>query len=132
MGFPSTEVLTIVFEDFAQDGDALEPIAWVAPRAGRITAAALGAEAAVAAADTNYNTFAIMNGTTSMASLANGPVSGGVSIAAGAFTGTFTLSATIASRAFDAGDVLTLESTKTGSGLAVAGPVLKLTVEYTD
>lgn len=132
MGFPSTEVLTFSIEDLAADSDALEPVLWVAPRAGRITAAAMSASAAVAAADTNYNTFAIMNGSTSMATLANGPVSGGVSIAAGAFSAAFTLSATIASRAFSAGDVLTLEPTKTGNGLAVADPSFKLTVEYTD
>lgn len=132
MGFPSTEILTIAFEDFPADGDALEPIAWVAKRAGRVTAAALGAEAAVAAADTNYNTFSLKNGSTEIASLANGPASTGVAIPIGAATGTMTLTTTVANRAFSEGDVITLESTKTGNGLAVAGPILKLTVEYTD
>ncbi len=132
MSFGRTRDLHIsqFMHDWAIDEDSKPKKFWRAPAACTVTSARISSSAAVAAADTNYNTFALNNGATEVASLANGPASGGVAIAIEPAGGAMTLSATLASRRLAAGDRLSLQSTKTGNGLAVADMGVEITVEF--
>lgn len=116
--------------DWATDEDSKPKMFWKAPAACTVTSIRLAASTAVAAADTNYNTFAVNNGATEVASLANGPVSGGSAIAIVPGGTAMTLSSTLANRVLAKGAELELESTKTGTGQAVADLHVELTVEY--
>ncbi len=118
---------TIHLGAIAIDSDALLYALWKLETAIKITAIRLGVNTACAAADTNYNTFEVKNGATTVASVANGPAATGSSFTAGAFTD-MTLVAAAAEVA--AGATLTLDITKTGNGLALAGAILQ--IEYYD
>ena len=123
-----TKVKTIFLGAIAADSNALTYALWTVENAIKITAIKLGVNTTNTKADTNYNTVAVLNGSTTVASIANGPNSAaGTTIAAGAF-GTMTLVAAAAEVAKD--DVLTMTVTKTGNGLAYAGAVLQ--IEYED
>ena len=111
----------------AIDSDAIKYPLWTLTHAIKITAVKLGVTVACAAADTNYNTFTLTDITDTIASIANGPVSGGTTFAAGV-PQAMTLVAAQAIRA--AADVLQFEVTKTGNGLALAGAYIQ--IDYYD
>jgi len=111
----------------AIDSDAIKYPLWTLTHAIKITAVKLGVTVACAAADTNYNTFTLTDITDTIASIANGPVSGGTTFAAGV-PQAMTLVAAQAVRA--AADVLQFEVTKTGNGLALAGAYIQ--IDYYD
>lgn len=119
---------TIFLGAIAIDSDAFTYALWVVPNAIKINAIKLGVNTTNTKADTHYNTVAVKNASTTVASIANGPNSAaGTTIAAGAF-GTMALVAAAAEVAADA--VLTMTVTKTGNGLAYAGAVLQ--IDYYD
>lgn len=128
MGQECVRVITQHLGDLAVDQDSLEPIVWVADCPCRVTAVALSADAAVNAADTNYTTWVLTNGSTTIATIADGPVLTGSSLAAGAFTAA-TVTTTVADREVAKDDVLTFQATDTGDGLAIPGATLKITIE---
>lgn len=115
--------------DLAIDSDAIVYALWTVPHAIKISAIRLGVKTAVTAANTNYNTLSIKNGSVTVATLANGPVSGGTSIVAGAF-GSFTVVTAAGAAEVAAASVLTLATVKTGNGLAMAG--CNIQIEYYD
>lgn len=118
-------------EDIAADSDALAHqlkynetgYAFV------VKAARINGEAAVAAADTNYNTYQIKNGSTVVASLANGPAASGTAIPIGSSAGAAFALGT-GSLVVGPGEFLWLDITKTGSGLAVPGARIQIDIEY--
>ena len=111
----------------AIDSDAIKYPLWTLTHAIKITAVKLGVTVACTAADTNYNTFALTDITNNIATIANGPVSGGTTFAAGV-PQAMTLVAAQAVRA--AADVLQFEVVKTGNGLALAGAYIQ--IDYYD
>lgn len=113
--------------DVAIDSDAIKYALWKLPNAIKITAVRVASTVACAAADTNYNTFALTDITDTIGSDANGPVSGGTTWAAGVFQD-MTLVAAQVVRAAD--DTLQFEVTKTGSGLALDGVLIQ--IDYVD
>ena len=131
MGQKSSFYKMIRIGDMAADEDSKNIHLFIADFDGVLTSAKLAADASTADRDTNYNTYALINagsagtGSTSMATLANGPDSGGVTISA-TVGGAMTLSSTLANRAFSAGDHIKLTSTKSGSGQAVPGAAIIL------
>ena len=128
MGEYKKQTKTLPVGAIAADSDATLWALWTIPNAIKIAAVRLGVNATNTKADTNYNTVELKNGDTTVASIANGPNSAaGTTIAAGAF-GTMALVAAAAECA--AGDVLTLDVTKTGNGLAYAGVVIE--IDYYD
>lgn len=115
--------------DIAADSNALLYALWRVPSAIKIVAARLGVKTLVTKADTNYNTVDLKNGSVVIASIANGPVSGGTTFAAGAFADMAIVPVTPAlETSVAAGGVLTLKVTKTGNGLAFPGAVVQ--IEY--
>lgn len=118
---------TFPIGDIAADSNALLYALWAVPAAIKIVAARLGVKTLVTKADTNYNTVDLKNGSVVIASIANGPVSGGTTIAAGAFADITVVPITQAQEtSVAAGDVLTLKVTKTGNGLAFLGAILEV------
>jgi hypothetical protein len=116
--------------DLAADSDAIIYPFWTVPHAIKITAARLGVKTAVTKADTNYNTVTLKGGATSIAAIANGPNSAaGTSIAAGAF-GTMTVVTAAGANEVAAATVMTLNTVKTGSGLAMVG--VRVQIDYYD
>ena len=113
--------------DIAADSDALLTPLWKAPNAIKIASVKFAADTDAAAADTNYNTLAVKNGSNAIASLANGPASGGTGLSKGVFAAV-TPTAGYAEVAADA--TLTLAVTKTGTGAAISGLVIQ--VDYYD
>jgi len=119
------KVKTIRIGDIAQDSDAIKYPLWKLKRRIKISAVLLGANVACAAADTNYNTFALTDVTNTIASVANGPVSGGTSFVAGSM---HAMTVVAAHQEKAAGTQLQLEVTKTGNGLALTGAQIQ--IEY--
>jgi len=109
--------------DIAIDSDAIKYPLWKLARAIKISAVYLGADTACTAADTNYNTFKLTDITNTIASIANGPVAGGTTFAAGV-PQAMTMVAAQAIRA--AADQLQFEVTKTGNGLALSGAYVQI------
>lgn len=118
MGENASKTHTMFIGDLDADEDAKEKIVWMPDHAGTITAAYVGAKQTVAKHGTDYETLALKNGSTTMASVANNTA--GTAFTAGALT-ELTLSTTNASRDYAAGDTITLEPTKGGSGSAIGG-----------
>ena len=118
----ATYTENIFVGDIAADSSALLYALWKAPNAVRIVAIRLGTKASVAAADTNYNTFSVKDGSVVLATLANGPAAGGISFVLGTFVA-MTLGAVLD---VASGDTLSLAIAKTGTGLAVTGMVVQL------
>ena len=109
--------------DTVADSSALLFPLMVVPAKIKITAFRVGASAAITAADTNYNTINLKNGSNIVSGIATGPVAGGISIAAGAFaSGTLVAAYT----EFAAADVMTLAIAKTGTGMAYTGLVIQI------
>ena len=127
MGMSSRTQFSQYLYDWAIDEDSKPKFLFIADRGGRIVSAKLHSSATVSAADTNYNTFTIQKGSTALATLANGPASTGVDVTAAG--GAFTVGST---DNFDAGDVISLKSAKTGNGLAVADCAVSIVIEYDD
>jgi tRNA U34 5-carboxymethylaminomethyl modifying enzyme MnmG/GidA len=121
----SSELKTKVFRlgAVAIDSDAIKYPLWKLNRAIKISAVYLGVDTACAAADTNYNTFKLTDITNDIATIANGPVSGGTTFAAGV-PQAMTVVAAQAIRAAD--DQLQFEVVKTGNGLALAGAYIQI------
>jgi hypothetical protein len=119
--------------DMAIDSDAIVNALWKIP--AQMTAGVtikrilMMVDTAVTAADTNYNTYAITDGTNTIASVANGPAATGQSFTAGAFV-ELTLVADYVDQA--AGNTLKLTSTKTGNGLAMSGMNIQIDYEVND
>jgi hypothetical protein len=112
--------------DVAQDSDAIKTPLWTLETDIKIVAARLGADTDCSKTDTNYNTFALTDGSDDIATIANGPdSSAGTSFTAGKLHD-MTLVAAQAEK--DEDDQLQFEVTKTGSGLALSGAVLE--IEY--
>lgn len=118
---------TIHLGAIVADSDALLYALWKVENAIKISAIRLGVNTACAAADTNYNTLEVKNGSTAVASIANGPAATGTSFTAGAFSD---MALVAAAAEVAAGATLTLDITKTGNGLALAGAILQ--IEYYD
>jgi len=127
----SSETKTKVFRlgAVAIDSDAIKYPLWLLQRAIKITSVYLGVDTACAAADTNYNTFKLTDITNDIATIANGPVSGGTTFAAGV-PQAMTLVAAQAIRA--AADQLQFEVVKTGNGLALAGAYIQINYKEYD
>lgn len=118
---------SIYIGDVAIDSDGLEHILYRFPRAVHIDSIYIGVDTACTKADTNYNTFNFKNGTTTIAAIANGPnSSAGTTFAAG----TPVICSTMTGGDVAAGDVLTLEPTKTGNGLALSGVSVMIVGRY--
>ena len=115
--------------DLAIDSNAIVYALWTVPHAIKIAAVRLGVKTAVTAADTNYNTCSLKNGSVTVATFANGPAATGVSVAAGAF-GSFTVVTAAGANEVAAASVLTLATVKNGNGLAMAG--VNLQIDYYD
>lgn len=116
--------------DLAADADALKFKIAQAPSgfAFKVVAARASAKTAVTAADTDYNTLNLKNGSIVCASLANGPASGGVSVPIGtSASGAFTLGSSVV---VSSGESLVLVPVKTGTGLAIEGLQIEVDVEY--
>jgi hypothetical protein len=95
----------------------------------RVLRIAMTSKAAVTARNTNYNTWKFLSGSTTVGLLRNGPASDGVSFAKGVMAAVTLVSknTTLANNA-----VLTLESTKSGTGLAVTGCTISVEFEDVD
>ncbi len=114
----------------AADSDLLIWPLWKPANKVKISAIRLGTNTTMTKADTNYNTFTIKNGTVAVAAMANGPnSSAGTTIAAGAY-GDFVVATAAGANELAAGDVLTLTSVKTGTGLAVVAASIQ--IDYYD
>ena len=125
----SLQSKTIFIGAVAIDSDALLYALWKVDHAIKITAVRFGVNATCTAADTNYNTFQVKNGSVVVATLANGPVASGTTITLGLFSDAVVATAAGANE-IAAGSSLSLKSTKTGNGLALAGAVIQ--IEYYD
>lgn len=101
--------------DLAIDEDGKKFPVWRAPYACRVTGAYLIPGSTVAKADTNYNTYALVKGSTTIASIANGPNSS----AGTSFTAGTAQALTVTETDLAAGDLVYLTSTKAGNGLAM-------------
>jgi hypothetical protein len=130
------ETLHIVWgpQDIAIDEDANAYAIATVPtgHTWEVVSATIAAEAAVAAVDTNYNTFSLQNNATTGAaivSFANGPAATGSDFAqAPTSMGT----PVAAQKELAAGSVLYFEATKTGNGLAVPGITMHITIRVID
>ena len=107
------------------DASGLNPAIWKPGIPITITRVLLGVSATVTAANTNYQTLSLTDGTNTIATMANGPAATGVTIAAGAF-GMWTLDADHVDVA--AGTTLEIDIAATGNGLAWLGAVIQ--IEY--
>jgi len=115
MGRPNDFQTTISLGDLAADEDSVQRVLLKPDRDIYLDAAYLTSGEAISAQDTNYNTIAIKDGTDTLFSMATGPATTGSDVAAGDSTA-FT---TTTGGRVDAGSEVTLELTKTGSGLAM-------------
>lgn len=115
--------------DVAADSDAIKVPLFAPPRAITLKKAMLGVDTAITAADTNYQTVALTDGTNTIASLATGPAATGEDMAAGVLE-EITLDSDYIEIA--AGDQLCLEFTKTGTGMAMSGLVCQIDYEVDD
>lgn len=113
----------------AADSNAIKTPLWSVAKALTIKRIMLGFNAAVTAADTNYQTIAITDDTNTIAEVDTGPVSGGESFAAGVLEA-LTLVADYV--ALSAADQLYVEYTKTGSGMALTGMTVQVDYELDD
>lgn len=119
--------------DLAADGNAFAHALYKVPAqctAGiTIKRVLMSVDTAVVAADTNYNTFAITDGTNTITSVANGPAATGQSFSV-ATPVELTLVSTYVNQA--AGQTLKLTSTKTGNGLAMSAVMVQIDYEVND
>jgi len=123
---------TIISTQLISDGGtaATEDSAecWIAPAAGRIISAGIVPTGAVAANDTNYATFNILNGATVMATASTTTTDMGTLVKDTAYA--LTVSTTAASRLFTSGDSLTVDLAKVGTGVAINAPAWFIVVAY--
>ena len=121
----TSELKTKIFPigDIAIDSDAIKYPLWKLNRAIKIAAVYLGTVTIVTAADTNYNTFKLTDITNDIATIANGPVSGGTTWAAGDQKVMTNVAAQLIRAS---GDYLQLEVVKTGAGLALDGAFVQV------
>ena len=119
------KTMTFCLGDIAIDSDAIKAVLWVVPEDIEIDAIWMGVSTLCTAADTNYNTFAVTDITNNIATLANGPVATGITLAAGVPQEMTKVAAQLDR---DAGDVLQFEAVKTGNGLALVG--LTVQIDY--
>ena len=124
-----TKTKTIHLGAIAIDSDAFLYALWKLEHAIKISAIRLGVNTSCNAADTNYNTIYVKNGTVVIGTIANGPVAGGTSFVLGTFSA-MTVAVAAGANLVAAGDTLSLKVTKTGNGLALAGAILQ--IEYLD
>ena len=115
MGRANDFQMTISLGDLGVDEDAVQRVLFVPDRPVYLDSAELTSGEAIAAVNTNYNTIAIKNAAVTLFSMATGPAATGSSVAAGDSTA-FT---TLTGGRVEAGAEITLELTKTGSGLAM-------------
>lgn len=112
------------------DSDALLYALWKVTHAIKIEAIRIGVSATCTKADTNYNTFTVRNAAVDVAAVANGPNSAaGTTFTLGTFADMVVATAAGAN-ILAAGETLSLNVTKTGNGLALAGAVMQ--IEYYD
>lgn len=109
--------------DFAADQTTWKYSLIKLPRKAKIVSVRMSAAKACAAADTNYQTFTLQNGSNVIATFANGPVAGGDTFAQGAFISKTPVAAYAVPAA---GDTLTLVIAKTGTGLALSGVIVQV------
>lgn len=111
-------------------GSDLTSILFAAPFAGRVRSVKYIPKADANGDNTNYRTYTVTNrgsdgaGTTAVATLTQ---TAGVDLDA-YVPKAFTLNATVANRNVEEGDVLSIQSVKTGTGLADPGGVLEITL----
>jgi len=117
----------IVVGDIIADASGLTEALWKVPHAIKITSVRFGANATIAAQDTDYQKIAVKNGSNEIASITLGPAAGGDTLTLGTFVEK-TPAAAYAECA--AADTLTIAYTLTGAGLAVTGLVIQ--IEYYD
>lgn len=136
MRIESTDLFGLVAgpQDKPADADAEEwPIMWIPQgRRVRVNGAYLGAQADVAAADTNYDTITIRRSSDDavVATLLSGPSATGTDIDGGDFVA-MTVDDDYAEIEADGDDVsLYLGFEAVGTGLAIEGLVVALDVEF--
>jgi len=122
MGVKSTEIIRRIVT-LAANEDANDIPVFIAEKALRVTAITLTAEASVAAADTNYSTFVFKTGSSTIATYANGPVSGGTSLVVKTPKA---LTVTATEVAKDA--VVFIDCSHASSGLAAGRVLVEITV----
>jgi len=115
--------------DLAANSSALEYGVFYTDRKIRILNVRMSTKAAVTARNTDFNTWRIMNATTTVAYIKNGPATSGSSMAKGAWT---SMTVNAAKSLVTAGKTLKLDSVKSGSGLAVGGAAFDIKYEYVD
>ena len=121
MGQKGTEVIRRIVT-LAADESTKEIPVFVAEKAVRVTAISLTAEATVAAADTSYSTYTFKYGTTTIATYANGPVSGGTTL-----TVKVPSALTVTELDIPAGGVLHIDGALASSGLAPGRVLIEVT-----
>ena len=119
--------------DIAADSDAIAHAVFKVPTQYTngilIKRILLSVDTAITAQDTNYNTIAVTDGTNTIASVATGPAATGQDFAV-ATPVELTLDADYVDQA--AGQVLKLEFTKTGNGLAASALAIQIDFEIVD
>jgi hypothetical protein len=123
------ESKTFHIGDIAADSDAIKVPLWNLPHAITIKRIMMGFDTAITAADTNYQTYEITDGTNTIASTVTGPVTGGNSFAAGVLEA-LTLVAAYVDQA--AAQQLYVEFTKEGSGMTGSNCTVQIDFEYDD
>ena len=126
---PVTKTKVICLGDMAANSDAYAHALWKVENKIRLQSVRFGVAAAITAADTDYQTMALKNGSTTIATLATGPAATGTSIAQSAFA-SVTPDTTAGADEVAAAATLKLTFTKTGNGMAVKGLVIQL--DYID
>jgi hypothetical protein len=114
--------------DFAQDADANDFALWTVPTGlnARVISGTWASGTTIAAADTNYDTYALTDGTTTIASVATGPAATGQ-----AFTAGTPVAMTVTDVLVDAAGVFHITKTKTGTGTANAGMIIDVVIGIT-
>lgn len=128
MALTGLESLHLVFAlgDVLADSDALVVPLFKAQRRMKITSVLFAADTTATAADTNYQAVAVKNGATTLATATTGPAAGGDTLTAGAFT---TKSVAAASQQVNSGSTITVDYTKTGTGMALSGLTIQIVGE---
>jgi len=119
--------------DIAADSDAIKHCLYKIPAqmtAGiTIKRILLSVDTAITAADTNYQTVNITDGTNTIATVDTGPASGGQDFVVGTPVA-LTLDADYVAQ--DAGNVITMEFSKTSSGMTMSALTAQIDFEIND
>jgi len=109
--------------DISADSDLIKTPLFRPPRPITVKRIWVGFDTAVTAADTNYQTIAITDGTNPLASVVTGPITGGTSFVAGVMQ-ELAVNATYA--AISATEQMYVIYTKQGGGMALSGLMVQI------